>query len=57
LKSSIQNNANNSNNSNNNKHIDNTNDKHKCTKKVRISEKNTITKLKHNNKFTRKQKK
>lgn len=58
LKSSIQNNGSNSNNSNNDiKTIDNTNDKHKFTKKVRISEKNTITKLKPNNKFTRKQKK
>jgi hypothetical protein len=57
LKSSIQNNGNNSINSNDVKPNDNTNDKHKCTKKVRISEKNTITKLKSNNKFTRKQKK
>jgi hypothetical protein len=55
LKSSIQNNEINS--SNNIKTIDNTIEKHKFTKKVRISEKNVITKLKHNNKFTRKQKK
>ena len=55
LKSSIQNNGSNSNNDI--KTIDNTNDNHKYTKKVRISEKNTITKLKSNNKFTRKQKK
>jgi len=48
LKSSIKNNSNNIINP-----IDN-NEKHKFTKKVRISEKNVITKLKPNNKFTRK---
>jgi hypothetical protein len=52
LKSSIKNNGNNDNTS-----TDNTNDKHKTTKKVRILEKDTMTKLKPKNTITRKQKK
>lgn len=53
----VTDNNDNINNNNNNNNDNNDIKQHKTTKKVRILEKNTVTKLKHKNTITRKQKK